>query len=224
MALRRSPAASAAAVEPLLRLLVIAVISGAMWLIGLGPWLLAALKDKPADSGSAQHYLPAAGAQLEFPMLRFTLLGALCMLGALWLVWRARSSTRAGALTVAVLAVYAWSLLSMLTTLARHDPVVVPAAAAADGAAGGGGCVRLHRSHPGDRAPVRAGNSQARRRRRRDAGHHRGADVQPGHSGRAAVRHRRRLHRHRRQRPAGRPPSAGRRALLPRDRRQDPAR
>ena len=74
-------------------------------------------QDRPAGSGSAQHYLPAAGASLEFPMLRFTLLGALCMLGALWLVWRARSSTRAGALTVAVLAVYAWSLLSMLTTL-----------------------------------------------------------------------------------------------------------
>ena len=104
-------------VEPLLRLLVIAVISGAMWLIGFGPWLLAALKGRPADSGTAQHYLPSAGAQLEFPMLHFTLLGALCMLGALWLVWRARSSTRAGALTVAVLAVYAWSLLSMLTTL-----------------------------------------------------------------------------------------------------------
>ena len=104
--------------DPLLRLLVIAVISGAMWLIGLGPWLLAALKDRPADSGTAQHYLPSAGAELEFPMLHFTLLGALCMLGALWLVWRARSSTRAGALAVAVLAVYAWSLLSMLTTLA----------------------------------------------------------------------------------------------------------
>jgi galactan 5-O-arabinofuranosyltransferase len=105
-------------VEPLLRLFVIAVISGAMWLIGLGPWLLAAINGEPADSGTAQHYLPSAGAQLEFPMLRFTLLGALCMLGTLWLVWRARSSTRAGALTVAVLAVYAWSLLSMLTTLA----------------------------------------------------------------------------------------------------------
>ncbi|HEX9832698.1 MAG TPA: galactan 5-O-arabinofuranosyltransferase [Mycobacterium sp.] len=103
---------------PLRRLLVIAVISGAMWLIGFGPWLLAALKGQPADSGTAMHYLPSAGAQLEFPMLHFTLLGALCMLGALWLVWRARSSTRAGALTVAVLAVYAWSLLSMLTTLA----------------------------------------------------------------------------------------------------------
>ena len=104
-------------VGPLLRLLVIAAISGAMWLLGLGPWLLAAMKDKPAGSGTAQHYLPEAGANLEFPMLRFTLLGALCMLGTLWLVWRARSSTRAGALTVAVLAVYAWSLLSMLTTL-----------------------------------------------------------------------------------------------------------
>ncbi len=51
-------------------------------------------------------------------MLSFTLLGALCMVGTLWLVVYARSSTRAGALTVAVLAVYAWSLLSMLTTLA----------------------------------------------------------------------------------------------------------
>lgn len=104
--------------EPLLRLAVIAVISGAMWLIGLGPYLVAAISGQPAGSGSAFHYLPAAGASLEFPMLRFTLLGALCMLGTLWLVWRARTSTRAAALTIAVLAVYAWSLLSMLTTLA----------------------------------------------------------------------------------------------------------
>jgi galactan 5-O-arabinofuranosyltransferase len=115
-------------IQPLIRLAVIAVISAAMWLIGLGPWLLAAVKGTPADSGTAQHYLPSAGAQLEFPMLHPTLLGALCMLGALWLVWRApgwrlaareahRSSTRAGALAIAVLAVYAWSLLSMLTTL-----------------------------------------------------------------------------------------------------------
>jgi galactan 5-O-arabinofuranosyltransferase len=104
--------------EPLLRLLVIAVISGVMWLIGLGPWLLATLSGSAADSGTALHYLPEAGAQLEFPMLRFTLLGALCMVGTLWLVVCARTSTRAGALTVAVLTVYAWSLLSMVTTLA----------------------------------------------------------------------------------------------------------
>src|SRR5882757_2302427 len=105
-------------VEPLLRLVDIAVIAGAITLLGWGPYLVAAAKGHPADSGTAQHYLPEAGAQLEFPMLHFTLLGALCMVGTLWLVVYARSSTRAGALTIAVLAVYAWSLLSMLTTLA----------------------------------------------------------------------------------------------------------
>ncbi|MED5816492.1 galactan 5-O-arabinofuranosyltransferase [Mycolicibacterium sp. 050232] len=104
-------------IDPLVRLAVIAVISGAIALITWAPYLLAALRGQPAETGTAQHYLPDAGASLEFPMLRFTLLGALCMLGTLWLVVRARTSTRAGALAVAVLAVYAWSLLSMLTTL-----------------------------------------------------------------------------------------------------------
>jgi galactan 5-O-arabinofuranosyltransferase len=103
--------------EPLLRLAVIAVIAGAIGLLGWGPYLIAAINGHPADSGAAQHYLPSAGAELEFPMLHFTLLGALCMLGTLWLVVYARSSTRAGALAIAVLAVYAWSLLSMLRTL-----------------------------------------------------------------------------------------------------------
>lgn len=103
--------------DPLLRLVVITVISGALALIGWGPYLLAASKGAPAESGTAQHYLPADGAQLTFPMLDFTLLGALCMVGTLWLVVYARSSTRAGALAVGVLAVYAWALLSMLTTL-----------------------------------------------------------------------------------------------------------
>src|SRR5215212_7372608 len=104
--------------EPLLRLAVILVIAGAIALLGWAPYLVAAVKGQPADSGTAQHYLPTAGAQLEFPMLHFTLLGALCMVGTLWLVWRGRTSTRAAALAVAVLAVYTWSLLSMLTTLA----------------------------------------------------------------------------------------------------------
>jgi len=111
-------AAARRRVEPLLRLVVVLVIAGAIGLLGWGPYLVAAAKGSPADSGTAQHYLPTAGAQLEFPMLHFTLLGALCMVGTLWLVVYARQSTRAGALTVAVLAVYAWSLLSMLTTLA----------------------------------------------------------------------------------------------------------
>lgn len=104
-------------IDPLLRGIVIAVIAGAIALLTWAPYLLASLRGEPAEKGTAQHYLPDAGAQLTFPMLSFTLLGALCMLGTLWLVVRARTSTRAGALAIAVLAVYAWSLLSMLTTL-----------------------------------------------------------------------------------------------------------
>ncbi len=104
--------------EPLLRLAVAGVITGAIMLIGWLPFVLAAIGGSPADSGTAQHYLPPDGAQLSFPMLEFTLLGALCMVGTLWLVIRARSSTRAAGIAFGVVAVYAWSLLSMLTTLA----------------------------------------------------------------------------------------------------------
>jgi len=104
--------------EPLLRLAVAALIAGAIGLIGWLPYLLAAAGGRSADSGTATHYLPSDGAQLSFPMLEFTLLGALCMLGTLWLVVRARSSTRAAGLAFGVVAVYLWSLLSMLATLA----------------------------------------------------------------------------------------------------------
>lgn len=102
---------------PLLRLAVIAGITVAIALVTWLPFLLRAAREPLSDTGTAQHYLPADSAILTFPMLQFTLLGALCMLGTWWLVWRARSSMRAAALGIAVLSVYAWSLLSMLTTL-----------------------------------------------------------------------------------------------------------
>ncbi len=108
-----------AALDPLRRLAVIAVIAapiaGTTWL----PYLLRAAHSPVSNTGSAYHYLPADGAVLTFPMLQFSLLGAICMLGTLWLVVRAPTSVRAGALAIGVLAVYLWSLLSMLTTLAR---------------------------------------------------------------------------------------------------------
>ena len=104
--------------DPLLRLAVIAAIAVLIGLTTWLPFLLRALRDPLSDTGSAQHYLPADGAELTFPMLQFSLLGALCMLGTLWLIVRARSSVRAGALAIGVLTIYLWSLLSMLTTLA----------------------------------------------------------------------------------------------------------
>jgi galactan 5-O-arabinofuranosyltransferase len=108
-----------AAADPLVRLAVIAVLAGAIASITWLPFLLRAAHHPVSNSGSAWHYLPADGAVLTFPMLQFTLLGAICMLGTLWLVVRAGSSVRAAALAIGVLAVYLWSLLSMLTTLAR---------------------------------------------------------------------------------------------------------
>jgi galactan 5-O-arabinofuranosyltransferase len=108
-----------AALDPLRRLAAIAVIAAA---IGSTTWLPFALRvasSPVSNSGSAFHYLPADGAELTFPMLQFSLLGAICMVGTLWLVVRARTSVRAAALGIGVLAVYLWSLLSMLTTLAR---------------------------------------------------------------------------------------------------------
>ena len=108
------------------------MIAGADRADRLGPVPVAAVNGHPADSGTAQHYLPAAARELEFPMLHFTLLGALCMLGTLWLVVRARSSTRAGALAVAVLALYAVVAAVDADHPARHHAAVVPAAADAD--------------------------------------------------------------------------------------------
>ncbi len=115
---------------PLLRLAVLGAIAAALAAVTWLPFLLRAARGPLADTGVAQHYLPGDGAVLTFPMLQFSLLGALCMLGTLWLVWRGRGglersdsgfgsvSVRAGALGIGVLSLYAWSLLSMLTTLA----------------------------------------------------------------------------------------------------------
>jgi galactan 5-O-arabinofuranosyltransferase len=117
-------------IGPILRVAVAAVIAAALAAITWLPYLLRAAHSPKTKAGVAQHYLPGDGAVLNFPMLQFSLLGALCMLGTLWLAWRARSSgeqergdrgrgsVRAGALGIGVLALYAWSLLSMLTTLA----------------------------------------------------------------------------------------------------------
>jgi galactan 5-O-arabinofuranosyltransferase len=117
-------------VGPLLRLVVMAVLAASVAAITWLPFLIRAARGPLADTGVAQHYLPGDGAVLTFPMLQFSLLGALCMLGTVWLAWRSfggqersepgkrSGSVRAAALGLGVLSLYAWSLLSMLTTLA----------------------------------------------------------------------------------------------------------
>ncbi|WP_425295838.1 galactan 5-O-arabinofuranosyltransferase [Nocardia abscessus] len=121
-----------AAVPPLTRLVVIGAISGLVALIVWGPYLAKALRSTTASSGTALHYLPEAGAELPLPMFHFSLLGALCLIGTIWLVLRAASSRRAQALGIGVAAIYLWTLLSMAATAAgttllsfRLEPVLL---------------------------------------------------------------------------------------------------
>nr|WP_141811558.1 arabinofuranosyltransferase [Nocardia bhagyanarayanae] len=107
-----------AAVPPLVRLAAIAVISGLVASVVWLPYLLESLTTTTPSSGTALHYLPESGAELPLPMTEFTLLGGLCLIGTVWLVVRAGSSRRAQALGIGVVAIYLWSLLSMLATAA----------------------------------------------------------------------------------------------------------
>ncbi len=103
--------------QPLVRLAAMAaitiVIGSATWL----PFLMKVARAPVSNAGSPWHYLPSGGAVLTFPMLQFTLLGALCLVGTLWLVFRAGSAAPASGIAIAVVTVYLWSLLSMLATL-----------------------------------------------------------------------------------------------------------
>ncbi|WP_051022015.1 arabinofuranosyltransferase [Nocardia pneumoniae] len=135
---RRASAASGAgrswraAVPPLVRLVVIGVIAGVVALVVWAPYLAKALRTTTASSGTALHYLPEGGSQLPLPMFDFSLLGALCLIGTVWLVLRAASSRRAQALGIGVAAIYLWTLLSMAATAAgttllsfRLEPVLL---------------------------------------------------------------------------------------------------
>nr|WP_245650449.1 arabinofuranosyltransferase [Nocardia harenae] len=127
-----------AAVPPLARLAVIAGISALVALLVWTPYLLEAATGKVALGGGAFHYLPESGAELPLPMAEFSLRGALCLLGLVWLVLRIGSSRRAQALGIGVAAVYLWTLLSMLATAAgttllsfRLEPILLVLLAAA---------------------------------------------------------------------------------------------
>ncbi|WP_280415185.1 galactan 5-O-arabinofuranosyltransferase [Nocardia carnea] len=123
---------------PLLRLVVMGVITALVGLPVFVPFLLRMPDNPKLESGGAFHYLPEAGSELPLPMAVFSLLGGLCLVGVIWLVLRANSSRRAQSLGLGVIAVYLWSLLSMLATVAgstllsfRLEPVLLVLLAAA---------------------------------------------------------------------------------------------
>ncbi|MEU1985220.1 galactan 5-O-arabinofuranosyltransferase [Nocardia sp. NPDC019395] len=125
---------------PLLRLVVMGLVTALVALPVFLPFLLRMLDRPKLESGGAFHYLPEAGSELPLPMAEFSMLGGLCLIGVIWLVVRASSSRRAQSLGIGVVAVYLWSLLSMLATVAgttllsfRLEPVLLVLLAAAGG-------------------------------------------------------------------------------------------
>lgn len=117
---------------PAARLAVIGFGSLAVASIVWAPYLLAALRGTPADSGTAMHYLPDAGARLPLPMTAGGLTGLVCLAGLIWIVARAWTSRRAQALGLGVVAVYLWCLASMAVTALgttllgfRLEPVLI---------------------------------------------------------------------------------------------------
>ncbi|NMN98582.1 galactan 5-O-arabinofuranosyltransferase [Antrihabitans stalactiti] len=127
-----------AAIPIAVRLAVAGAIAIVMALVVWLPFVLDLRHGRPANSGTAFHYLPDTGAQLALPMLHFSLLGGLCMIGTIWLAIRASSSRRAQALGVGVVAIYLWSLASMASTAVgstllsfRLEPILLALLAAA---------------------------------------------------------------------------------------------
>ena len=117
---------------PAARLAVIGSGSSAIALIVWAPYLVAALRGTPTESGTAMHYLPDSGARLPLPMTAGGLTGWVCLAGLIWIVARAWNSRRAQALGLGVVAVYLWCLASMAVTVLgttmlgfRLEPVLI---------------------------------------------------------------------------------------------------
>ncbi|MFT4042215.1 MAG: galactan 5-O-arabinofuranosyltransferase [Gordonia sp. (in: high G+C Gram-positive bacteria)] len=120
------------------RIIVMGAIAALIALSVWTPYLLARLRREPASGGTAEHYLPEGGSVLPLPMFHLSLIGAITMIGAIWIVLRFRRRTIAAALGIAVVGVYLMCLLSMLLTAVgttllafRLEPIVVGAFAVA---------------------------------------------------------------------------------------------
>lgn len=99
-----------------IRLVAMAAVAGLVALIVWAPYLWARLQNKPASGGTAEHYLPSSGSVLPTPMLHWSLIGALTMVGLIWIILRFRTRTVALAFGITVFSIYLFCLLSMALT------------------------------------------------------------------------------------------------------------
>ncbi|RAV31435.1 galactan 5-O-arabinofuranosyltransferase [Corynebacterium heidelbergense] len=116
IALAISAAAAGKTIRPILRLGAAGIASMAIAAIGWGPYLLALATRPHGPTGKAQHYLPDAGTFVPTPFFQATALGALTLLGLIWLIMRSKRGD-ARALIVGLSCCYAWVVASMIMAL-----------------------------------------------------------------------------------------------------------
>ncbi|MBK4139936.1 hypothetical protein GWO53_05490 [Corynebacterium macginleyi] len=102
--------------RPIVRLIIIAVISIAIALIAWAPYLWSVLHSTAPLQTTAQHYLPEEGTQIPVPFLSMSIVGFLCLAGLIFIVTRLRDA-EVRALGLSIIGIYLWTVLSMVMTL-----------------------------------------------------------------------------------------------------------
>lgn len=124
------------------RLGVAGAAAAPLTLLAWTPYLLGRTQ-LPAEPNPSARFLPHAGAAFPVPMLEFSVSGAVCALGAGWLLWSWRRDHVAQALGLLIAGCYAWYAASTLALLAgttllafRAEPVLLTCLFCAGGLAG----------------------------------------------------------------------------------------
>ncbi|WJZ01389.1 Arabinofuranosyltransferase AftA [Corynebacterium freiburgense] len=105
--------------RPIIRLIIVGlgsmVVAAPVWT----PYLLAVLRGDNRSGATAMHYLPYEGTQIPLPMLSFSFVGGLCLLGLLFLMARAVDPD-VRSMGIALFVFYCWIVASMIATLAGN--------------------------------------------------------------------------------------------------------
>ncbi|MHA2787786.1 galactan 5-O-arabinofuranosyltransferase [Corynebacterium sp. S7] len=101
---------------PIRQLMVMGFGAIAIALITWGPYLAAVLSGAPRDTSTAQHFLPEEGTTLPIPFLSLSVVGLLCLIGFVYMLFRF-NVPEVRVLTIATGVFYLWALLSMLATV-----------------------------------------------------------------------------------------------------------
>ena len=103
----------------LFRSFIIGIVALPFVLLVWTPYLIQGATQGWPGTGAALRFLPEASAFLPFPMLEFSVLGIVSLIGFGWLLLRFRTNETALVLGVLVLSIYGWFVLSALVLAAN---------------------------------------------------------------------------------------------------------